>query len=411
MIASRRHEAYPPHRASTPHPSVRHVMDAADILVRRGMLNERQLAEVRAAKATARAWSKSPCRWATARKKPMLKALATEVGLDYVDLAEATVDLSLLKDFPPKLMHRQALFPVRRENGSLVVATSDPFDLYPLDELSAATGLTVVPVLASRAEIAKLIKTHLGVGSETVTSLIAQADDDVELLGEIETDGSELSEMAQEASVVRLVNEILLEAIESRASDVHIEPQAHGLRIRYRIDGVLQPQPMPPEIIAVSGGDHQPPEDHGAAEHRRKAAAARRPHQAARAGPRDRRPRVGHPDDPRRRHRHAYPRQGPMEFKLQKLGMEEDLYQHVPRTDRSAARHRPGHRADRLRQDHDALQRADGNSQRRHEDHHHRRPGRISARRHQPDSGACEDRPDVRRTRCAAFCVTTPTSC
>jgi general secretion pathway protein E len=114
--------------------------------------------------------------------------------------------------------------------------------------LSASTGLTVIPVLASRVEISKLIKTHLGVGSETVTGLLAQADENVQLLSEIETDGSELSEMAQEASVVRLVNEILLEAIESRASDVHIEPQSHGLWIRYRIDGLLHPQPTPPEI-------------------------------------------------------------------------------------------------------------------------------------------------------------------
>ena len=72
--------------------------------------------------------------------------------------------------------------------------------------------------------------------------------DDVELLSDIETDGSELSEMAQEASVVRLVNEILLEAIESRASDVHIESQPSGLKIRYRIDGMLHTQPVPGEI-------------------------------------------------------------------------------------------------------------------------------------------------------------------
>ncbi len=74
------------------------------------------------------------------------------------------------------------------------------------------------------------------------------SDREIELLDEIESDGSELSEMAQEASVVRLVNEILLEAIETKASDVHIESQASGLVIRYRIDGILQPQPVPPEI-------------------------------------------------------------------------------------------------------------------------------------------------------------------
>ncbi len=170
------------------------------------------------------------------------------MGIDFVDLAETPIDDSLLGLFPQRLLHRHTLFPVRRDNGTLFVATSDPFDLYPLDELSAATGLSVVPVLASRAEITKLIKSRLGVGSETVEGLLATADERVQLLDEIETDGSELSEMAQEASVVRLVNEILLEAIESRASDVHIESQAAGLVIRYRIDGILHLQPMPPEI-------------------------------------------------------------------------------------------------------------------------------------------------------------------
>src|SRR4051812_38498941 len=224
-------------------------MDAADILVRRGVLNDRQLAEVRASQHNGSRLEQVAVQMGYCTEESVLKALGHEVGIDYVDLTETPVDLSLLKDFPAKMIHRQSLFPVRRENGSLVVATSDPFDLYPLDELSAATGLTVIPVLASRAEIAKLIKQHVGLGSETITSLVAQADENVELLGEIETDGSELSEMAQEASVIRLVNEILLEAIESRTSDVHIEPQSHGLVIRYRIDGLLHPQPIPPEIV------------------------------------------------------------------------------------------------------------------------------------------------------------------
>ena len=112
----------------------------------------------------------------------------------------------------------------------------------------------MTPVLASRTEIAKLIKRHLGVGSETVEGMMEATSDEavVELLSGFETDGSELSEMAQEASVVRLVNEILLEAIELRASDVHIESQNSGLVIRYRIDGMLQPQHVPAEINRFS---------------------------------------------------------------------------------------------------------------------------------------------------------------
>ncbi len=224
-------------------------MEAGEILLKRGLLDERQLAMARSRQVEGTRIDQTAVEMGLVSEEAVLRAVGEEVGLDFIDLAEAEVDLSLLSSFPPKLIHRQSLFPIKRHNGSLVVATSDPFDLYPLDELSAATGLTVEPVLASKREIARLIKTHLGVGSETVEGLVAKsAESQVELLEELETDGSELSEMAQEASVVRLVNEILLEALELRASDVHIESQEHGLKVRYRVDGILHPQPLPPEI-------------------------------------------------------------------------------------------------------------------------------------------------------------------
>jgi len=224
-------------------------MEAGEILVKKGLLDQRQLALSRDAQTDGTRLDQVAVKLGFITEEAALKALGEEVGLEFVDLAEADVDLGLLGDFPQRYIHRETIFPIRRQDGTLVVATSDPFNLYPLDELSAATGLTVVPVLAARSEILKLIKTHLGVGSETVESLLAQQTERrIELLEEVETDGSELSEMALEPSVVRLVNEILLEAIESRASDVHVEPHHSGLHIRYRIDGVLHPQPVPPEI-------------------------------------------------------------------------------------------------------------------------------------------------------------------
>ena len=131
------------------------------------------------------------------------------------------------------------------------VATSDPLNLYPLDEAAAALGCPIVPVLATREAIAKRIKTHLGVGSETIEGLLAQRqeeDDDIELVDGLQVEDGEIAAEVQEASVVHLVNEILVEAIDSRASDVHIESQPSGVKVRYRIDGLLQPQPTPPEI-------------------------------------------------------------------------------------------------------------------------------------------------------------------
>jgi general secretion pathway protein E/type IV pilus assembly protein PilB len=224
-------------------------MEAGEILLRSGLLDETQLQIARDERSNGTNIIECAIDLGFVTEEDALRVIGREFGIDYVDLSATEVDLSLLSNFPQRLIYRDSLFPIRRENGSLVVATSNPFNLYPLDEVGAATGLSVVPVLAGRQDISKLIKNHLGVGGETIDGLLKQtADDSVELLGEIETDGSELSEMAQEASVVRLVNEILLEAIESRSSDVHIESQAHGLVIRYRIDGLLHPQPVPAEI-------------------------------------------------------------------------------------------------------------------------------------------------------------------
>ena len=105
-------------------------------------------------------------------------------------------------------------------------------------------------MVASPEAVRRLIKRHLGVGAETIDGLIAlqRQQGDVEMLEDIDVDGSEDAEEAQQASVVRLVNEILSEAVEARASDIHIESLESGIKLRYRIDGVLQRQPTPPEM-------------------------------------------------------------------------------------------------------------------------------------------------------------------
>lgn len=182
------------------------------------------------------------------KEDEVLAALAEEFGLDVVDLTQTVVAPETLKAMPLRLVHRRNLMPIARENGTLVVATGNPYDVYALDELQSITGLHVQPVLASPREITRLIKTHFGVGGDTVAILAAEKKSDVELLEEIEADDSELARQAQEASVVKLVNEILVEAATERASDIHVEPDEKSLRIRYRIDGLLQTQKLPPEI-------------------------------------------------------------------------------------------------------------------------------------------------------------------
>ena len=225
-------------------------MDAGQILLKHGLLDDSTLAKATDAQVNGSRLDQTAVELGLVSEADALQAWGSEVGMEMVDMESTEVDLSLLAEFPHKLIHRHGLFPLERRNGSVVVATSDPLNLYPLDEAGAALGLTIEPVLAPRDAIAKRVKLHLGVGSETIEGLLAQREEEeeIELLEEIVTDGSEISEEAQEASVVRLVNEILIEAVDLRASDVHIESQPSGVKIRYRIDGMLHQQPTPQEI-------------------------------------------------------------------------------------------------------------------------------------------------------------------
>lgn len=224
-------------------------MDLAEVLRSAGLLNEQQLEMARQAQAGGQRLDEAAVELGLVAEEQALRAIGEAVGLPFIDLSEADIDLSLLASVPPGVIHHEWIFPVRQQNGALVVATADPLNFYAIDELSATLGKPIQSVLAPRSEIAKLIKAHLGVGSQTVDRLLAQSDESmITVVDEGEADGSELSQMAQEPSVVRLVNEILLEAIEMGASDVHIESEEHALRVRYRLDGVLHPQPMPPEI-------------------------------------------------------------------------------------------------------------------------------------------------------------------
>jgi general secretion pathway protein E/type IV pilus assembly protein PilB len=179
----------------------------------------------------------------------LLKAVGMALGVTYLDLTQTRVDTSLLEYFPIKLIHRHQVFPVAEQPDGLLVAVANPFDVYAIDAIDAAMQQRVMAAVVQPTELQRLIKSYLGVGAETVDDLVAQQSDaSVQLLDDVDFGDSEDAEQAQEASVVRLVNEILKEAIDSRASDIHIEAQESGLKIRYRVDGVLQRQPVPTEM-------------------------------------------------------------------------------------------------------------------------------------------------------------------
>ena len=179
-------------------------------------------------------------------ERQVLELMADQLHLPLVELADMVISPEVLRALPSKVVYRKRLFPVSRENGVLKVATSDAFDLYVFDDLRLSTGLDIQPVLAPRDDIEKLIKTHFGLGGDTLDEMVGA--DDLAGGGVSVEGGEDLLEMAQEASVIKLVNEIIIEAVSERASDIHIEPYEHQISIRYRIDGVLQEASVPPQM-------------------------------------------------------------------------------------------------------------------------------------------------------------------
>lgn len=179
-------------------------------------------------------------------ERQLLELMAEQLHLPLVHLQDITIEPEILRSLPSKVVYRKKLVPISRENGILNVATSDAFDMYAFDDLRLSTGLDIQPVLAPRDDIEKVIKTHYGLGGDTLDEMVGT--DDLDGLGSKVEGGEDLLEMAQEASVIKLVNEIIIEAVNERASDIHIEPYEHHMSIRYRIDGVLQEASVPPQM-------------------------------------------------------------------------------------------------------------------------------------------------------------------
>jgi general secretion pathway protein E/type IV pilus assembly protein PilB len=222
-------------------------MSIKEILLRKGLLTPGQIEEAEALqKSEGLRLDRALVQLSLATELQLLEVMAEQLHLPLVKLDEITIDVETLRSLPAKVVYRKRLVPISRTNDTLNVATSDAFDLYVFDDIRLMTGLNIQPVLALRDDIEKVIKTHYGLGGDTLDEMVG-ADDIETHNGHIE--GSEdLLEMAQEASVIKLVNEIILEAVNERASDIHIEPYEHHMSIRYRIDGVLQEASVPPQM-------------------------------------------------------------------------------------------------------------------------------------------------------------------
>ncbi|MFA6636156.1 MAG: ATPase, T2SS/T4P/T4SS family [Candidatus Omnitrophota bacterium] len=171
----------------------------------------------------------------------LLKALAEQQGIPFVDPGELQIDRNVITSVPPKFVWHYKIMPVRLEGGTLTIATSNPFDMWPLDDLETNLGYRVEKVLATSRSIQDAIREYYGVGADTIEEILA-AEKPEDKRPACPADGEkekDIEKMAGKASVIKLVNQILEEAIRDRATDIHIENFRTRLRLRYRIDGIL----------------------------------------------------------------------------------------------------------------------------------------------------------------------------
>jgi general secretion pathway protein E/type IV pilus assembly protein PilB len=179
-------------------------------------------------------------------EEEILRWLAGEYGVSYTALDNIDPDRELLSLFPARVLLKAELLPLQRVNGTVEVATSRLFSTQGLDTLKTLTGLKLKPVLAPGEAVRREMKKHLGIGADTIDTL--DEDAPLQVVDESGEDDGNLDSAAEDASIIKFVNQVLSDAIELRASDIHLEPFEEELRIRYRIDGVLQEVPVPAQI-------------------------------------------------------------------------------------------------------------------------------------------------------------------
>lgn len=181
-----------------------------------------------------------------AREDRFLEALGSVLRLPVIKLGEEDIGEEILGRLPTKAVFQYNVIPVSELNGTLLVATNNPFDSSLLDSLRLAAGGRVKLALCPSDDIAKAAKRFYGVGADTVDRMIQDDRFDMEEanpLGKVD-----LTEMDQEASIVKFVNQIIWEAHRQGSTDIHLEPMETKFRIRYRVDGVLHETPVPAQL-------------------------------------------------------------------------------------------------------------------------------------------------------------------
>ena len=174
-----------------------------------------------------------------APEEKILTSLSRLLNIPYVRLREKNIDPSIIEKVPAKFASHYKVIPVELQDNYLLIAMNDPLDIRILDDLRLILATEVKGVLASEKDIMESIRKYYGVGAETLEKMIDQKPIAEESKAAGGGHVEDVENMAESASIIKFVNQILSEAIKEHASDIHLEPFHNELRTRFRIDGVL----------------------------------------------------------------------------------------------------------------------------------------------------------------------------
>jgi type IV pilus assembly protein PilB len=173
--------------------------------------------------------------------------LSKQYGVPSINLTDFEVDPAVIKTIPVEIAQKYQIIPVNRAGSTLIIAMSDPSNIFAIDDIKFMTGYNVEVVVASETAIKASIDKFYDQSASLADVMSGLEMEDIEVVGEEEdVDISSLERATEDAPVVKLVNLILTDAIKKKASDIHVEPYERVFRVRYRIDGVLYEVMKPP---------------------------------------------------------------------------------------------------------------------------------------------------------------------
>jgi type II secretion system protein E len=180
----------------------------------------------------------------------LYRSLAALCELAYVVPSKMQIPPEVIEKVPARFATHYEFVPIAERNGSLVIALADPLNTQLLDDIRLVLKRRIEAVVATPEEIERASKALYGLGADTVERILSDADSVASSVSLEMTNitGSDLGDENIDASIIKFVNEVLMEAITSNATDIHIEPFEDELRVRFRIDGILHPLPTPATV-------------------------------------------------------------------------------------------------------------------------------------------------------------------